>query len=325
MFLKWAKALRVVFFSLSAIVGLSGVGLLAVAASVAAATTGYILLGEAIDAVGEKADKNFEKFKMGDIPDRNRGQLNIGKEFESSLQIIHEMEHELSVAIPSATQVAITKFREMNDTALENIKNKFTDIRTTIAEGLNAGITSFSNSLSRAIILGEDLGKSFKRMVQDSLVNMLAVFIEMIIRMGIQKLLGIELEKGENRRLNNARNYTRELQKQVAYAAILAFLTGGGSMFSTSGGSMKRASGGSVQKGQPYMVGENGAEMFVPNQSGQITQSARGTGGNGATTVNFNITTVDAKGFDQLLVERRGTISRIINESVNEKGRGAVI
>jgi hypothetical protein len=73
------------------------------------------------------------------------------------------------------------------------------------------------------------------------------------------------------------------------------------------------------------MVGENGAEMFVPNQSGQITQSARGTGGNGATTVNFNITTVDAKGFDQLLVERRGTISRIINESVNEKGRGAVI
>ena len=325
MFLKWAKALRVVFFSLSAIVGLSGVGLLAVAASVAAATTGYILLGEAIDAVGEKADKNFEKFKMGDIPDRNRGQLNIGKEFESSLQIIHEMEHELSVAIPSATQVAITKFREMNDTALENIKNKFTDIRTTIAEGLNAGITSFSNSLSRAIILGEDLGKSFKRMVQDSLVNMLAVFIEMIIRMGIQKLLGIELEKGENRRLKNARNYTRELQKQVAYAAILAFLTGGGSMFSTSGGSMKRASGGSVQKGQPYMVGENGAEMFVPNQSGQITQSARGTGGNGATTVNFNITTVDAKGFDQLLVERRGTISRIINESVNEKGRGAVI
>ena len=67
--------------------------------------------------------------------------------------------------------------------------------------------------------------------------------------------------------------------------------------------------------------------MFIPNSSGQITQSARGTGGggNGATTVNFNITTVDAKGFDQLLVERRGTISRIINESVNEKGRGAVI
>jgi len=32
------------------------------------------------------------------------------------------------------------------------------------------------------------------------------------------------------------------------------------------------------------MVGENGAEMFVPNQSGQITQSARGTGG-GSTTV----------------------------------------
>ena len=83
-------------------------------------------------------------------------------------------------------------------------------------------------------------------------------------------------------------------------------------------------SGGAVSKGQPIMVGERGAELFVPNQTGQITQSARGTGG-GAVNVNFNITTVDARGFDQLLVSRRGTISRIINESVNERGREAII
>jgi len=83
-------------------------------------------------------------------------------------------------------------------------------------------------------------------------------------------------------------------------------------------------SGGAVSKGQPIMVGERGAELFIPNQTGQITQSARGTGG-GAVNVNFNITTVDARGFDQLLVSRRGTISRIINESVNERGREAII
>ena len=37
--------------------------------------------------------------------------------------------------------------------------------------------------------------------------------------------------------------------------------------------------GGAVAKGQPTIVGERGAEMFIPNQTGQITQSARGTGG----------------------------------------------
>ena len=83
-------------------------------------------------------------------------------------------------------------------------------------------------------------------------------------------------------------------------------------------------SGGAVSKGKPILVGERGPELFVPNQTGQITQSARGDVGGGA-IVNFNITTVDAKGFDDLLVSRRGTISRIINESVNERGREALI
>ena len=77
--------------------------------------------------------------------------------------------------------------------------------------------------------------------------------------------------------------------------------------------------GGAVSKGQPIMVGERGAELFIPNQTGQITQSARGTN-NGGTTVNFNINTVDASGFEDLLVRSRGTITQLINSAVNERG-----
>ena len=82
--------------------------------------------------------------------------------------------------------------------------------------------------------------------------------------------------------------------------------------------------GGAVSKGQPIVVGEGGAELFIPNQTGQITQNARGTNG-GATTVNFNINTVDASGFEDLLFRSRGTISSLINQAVNEQGRGVVI
>jgi hypothetical protein len=146
------------------------------------------------------------------------------------------------------------------------------------------------------------------------------------MKFALLKLLGIDLEKGARNRLNSAKKYTGELQKQVALAAILAVLTGGGSMAGGGGsGFMPRASGGSVQKDKPYMVGENGAELFVPNSSGQIQQSARGGGNSGAVNVNFTINAVNAAGIDQLLIERRGTISRIINESVNERGRGAII
>ena len=52
------------------------------------------------------------------------------------------------------------------------------------------------------------------------------------------------------------------------------------------------------------MLEKEGAEMFIPNSSGQITQSARGTGG-GAVNVNFTINTIDSRGFDQALTRKQ--------------------
>jgi len=352
MFLNIGRAIIPVVAGMTTLVSLSVAGIPLAVGAALAGTLAYAKMGHELDQIAKQIEENHKAFKeskrvftgggfdASTFEEVKKSILDIGEvekaiaeakakelklqnflldEANKKRRRFHELETEGLKTFKEMNQT----FEQMNDKALENMKKKFTDIGTIIKENFNAGITSFSNSLSRAIILGEDLGKSFKRMVQDSLVNMLAFFIEIIIRMGIQKILGIELEKGEDRRLKKARDYTRELQKQVAFAAILAILTGGGSMI---GGSFPGfAKGGAVSKGEPIVVGENGAELFIPNSSGQITQSARGTGGNGATTVNFNITTVDAKGFDQLLVERRGTISRIINESVNEKGRGAVI
>jgi hypothetical protein len=218
---------------------------------------------------------------------------------------------------------------EVTENSLENMRMKFKNINKTIAEGINGGITKFSNSLARAIILGEDLGKSFKKMAADALVQTVSLLIEAIMKFALLKLLGIDLEKGARNRLNSAKKYTKELQKQVALAAILAILTGGGSMagggfnMGNIGGS--HAQGGAVSKGRPILVGENGPEIFRPNSTCQIEQNARGTGNSGAVNVNFTINAVNAAGIDQLLIERRGTISRIINESVNERGRGAII
>ena len=72
-------------------------------------------------------------------------------------------------------------------------------------------------------------------------------------------------------------------------------------------------------------MGERGPEVFVPNRTGQITQSARGISGGGSTTVNFNINTVDASGFEELLGRSRGAITQLINNAVNERGRESLI
>jgi len=41
-------------------------------------------------------------------------------------------------------------------------------------------------------------------------------------------------------------------------------------------------------------------------------------------TVNFNIETIDATGFDELLIDRRSTIVGVINEAMNRQGREGI-
>ena len=88
--------------------------------------------------------------------------------------------------------------------------------------------------------------------------------------------------------------------------------------------------GGTLIGGQPAVVGEDGAELIVPKQGStviprEVAEAVEGLGGGGGSVnVNFNITTVDARDFDQLLVERRGTIVGIINNAMNQRGKAGV-
>jgi len=52
-----------------------------------------------------------------------------------------------------------------------------------------------------------------------------------------------------------------------------------------------KAIGGSVQRGQPYMVGERGPEMFVPNQSGSIIPNGQTGGGSVTISQTVNLST----------------------------------
>ena len=253
------------------------------------------------ELLGSVKDTTEEAQKLSDVlsgADANDGFV---EPLESALQIIHDFEHELSVGVPTATEKAISKFRELNSTSLKTLEDKMRNIRMTIAEGINSGITKMSEGLARAFVFGEKLSDTFKNMARTLLVNVLSALIEIVARKGVE--LAIE------------KLITKEKQKQAALSGV----SGGGSLFSMARSFLGFAKGGAVSKGQPVVVGEQGAEVFVPNSTGQITQSARGTGG-GQTTVNFNINTLDASGFDDLLVRNRGTITQIINNAVNERG-----
>ena len=151
-----------------------------------------------------------------------------------------------------------------------------------------------------------------KQIAQRILIEVLATFIQFIIQ---QKILN----KFKKEELNTNKNIESSLKRQIALQAVLMAMGGGGGF-----GIPFFHKGGAIRKGQPAIIGERGPELFIPNQTGQITQSARGMGGS-PVNVNFNINTVDATGFEELLVRSRGTITTLINNAVNERGRAALI
>jgi len=75
-----------------------------------------------------------------------------------------------------------------------------------------------------------------------------------------------------------------------------------------------RAGGLDNKGGFPAILHPN--ETVIDHTKGQSIQSAP--------TVNFNISTIDAAGFDELLASRKGLITSIINNAMNNRGRMGV-
>ena len=210
--------------------------------------------------------------------------------------------------IKEAITETVEKIRELNKTAMSELEKKSQNIKDIIANGVNGALKKTSQAIAEAVVLGKSLTETFRNMVNQLLIKMIAHFLEMSVRM----LIDLDMQKQKD---NLIRKQNTNLKRQIVLQMMLSAVGGGG-----GGGFPGFAKGGAVSKGQQIVVGEQGAEIFIPNSTGQITQSARGTGNGGATTVNFNINTVDASGFEELLVRSRGAITQLINNAVNERG-----
>ena len=213
-----------------------------------------------------------------------------------------EMKEMLKEEIALRNELGI-KIQRINKNTADSTKSSFDIIK--------ASLEKFEESLGT---VDERLGKaavgSMKKF-EDSIVNSLKAgklefkdfsnyVIEQLLRIAIQEAILAPLK-----------------------GVFTSFFGGFGGVF---GG--HKADGGSVSGGTPYMVGERGAEMFVPNSSGQIitNENIKQQGQfQSSPTVNFNISTVDAAGFDQLLASRKGLITSIINQAMNNQGKMGVV
>jgi SLT domain-containing protein len=91
-----------------------------------------------------------------------------------------------------------------------------------------------------------------------------------------------------------------------------------------------RALGGQVRSGESYVVGERGPEVLTMGTNGRVIPndklgSVSTQPVSKVANVTFQITTVDSRGFDQLLQSRRGQIVSLINDALNDRGRTAIV
>ena len=353
-FIQIGRALIPIVAGMRALVSLSGVGLALVASSVAAATATFFALGKAIDNVEDKINKNLEANKKAYDPTMLIPQIHSQKEITKELKKqekihfnIFESNRKLVDAVKDSEEKSLNRIIGANrnifdeqqkieksvkgqatvqEEVIEKLRrqnNEFS-LSSEILSTINSFTSKVSRSIAEAVVLGKSLNMSFKELAQNLLVDVLAKMIERIMLLTIEKLIVEKIFKQDNSRLSTEKNITKEKKKQVILQALLLAMGAGGGGGGGSAMPGGFAQGGAVSKGKPVLVGERGAEIFVPNSTGQIVQNARGQGGGGV-NVNFTINTIDSRGFSDALQENRGTITGIINNALAEKGRSELV
>jgi hypothetical protein len=194
--------------------------------------------------------------------------FNVGEKAGDAAKTLREMADAvvavgdgMAIVIPQGNET-VSMFSRMAD-AIQTSLNAIPSLDQMMTSFSTGAMASFTNSFSDAITGA----KSFS----DAMKDMAKSVIDSLIKMLVQYYI-----------------------TQAVFGAItggIGSLGGAGPTglgpTTTSG----RAVGGPVSGGRPYLVGENGPELFVPNSGGQIQPNGR-MGGSGV-TVNqtLNIST----------------------------------
>ena len=159
-------------------------------------------------------------------------------------------------------EIGINSIPEL-EKVLKNLNTTTDGVSKTFGEALAPAIQSislsFTNDFVNALLEGQNALDSFKNFARNIVSQIISIFLQMAV---VNKILNAIFHKdgmglgGEN------------------FQALPTL-----------------ASGGTVQKGRPTLVGERGAEIFIPNTGGTImnNMNSKNAMGGGTTVINQSI------------------------------------
>ena len=296
--------------------------------------------GELGDSVAELAEKTTEYTNALGDSNENEGKTNaeVLKEQADEAARVNRENAIMNRTFPKTSESVKTAnkaLRNYRDNLTEMLKEY--DTAVIITDTLTSMTQTFASTTESAltdVVMGtktlkEALGQIGEAILRDLIGGMIRLFIVGPILEKLAKIFGIDMVAGVNRQVDAQKNLNRQLQKTIVLKTILAFLGGGfangGAVGHANGGAIgyggARASGGPVGGSNAFLVGERGPELFIPNTAGTVVSNEASGSRMGGATVNFNISTVDAEGFDTLLASRRGLITNLISDAMSRQGR----
>ena len=238
----------------------------------------------------------------------------------------------LTIGGDPAAEAELKKMQE-NAKALRALgyDNEKTDLRNSYAEQLKI-IEEFENSKQKVEF---DAARAKQQIMERVHTETMNQFGQGITALGQYNKTAFKISKAFN--IGNAimNTYAGATKALATYPPPFSYIAAAGQVAFgmaqvaqiRSQSFQGKAVGGAVQAGTPYMVGEQGREMFVPSTNGQIVKNSdveRMGSSAGSTNINFTINAIDTRGFSELLNSKRSQIVNMVNQAMNDRGRVGV-
>ena len=189
------------------------------------------------------------------------------------------------------------------------------EITARVNEQIQDAGKSISEAFGRAVVAGKGFKESMKEVFESLLAKIAETIFHILVMQPLIEALTKTLKGLNDQRERSQKNNEKERDGAIVNAIVGAF-TGGGGGSSTS--YLGFANGGYTPPNKPYMVGERGAELFVPKTAGNIVPNNELGGGiNVVQNISFStgvVPTVRAEVLNLLPTIKQETINAVAEQ-----------
>ncbi len=270
--------------------------------------------------IGKSADKT--KDKLGETTETiSSFDQFMNNLVERSREAVTEQTHQMQAQgrlneMLAAGKINLDQYAEAmrqigGGTEINQEKQNITDFMSEtekLALNLEKTMTAVTDNLGMTIAQGIAEGKSLMDVLKNTVRQTLTQILGMILQSQINKALGGMFSVGGMGMGGFG----------GGGGGTMGMLFGIGRMF------LDFENGGVPPTNRPSIVGEGGAELFMPGTTGRVVPNDELQGMMGAPTVNFNINAVDTQSGTEFILKNKKQIEGVIQNAYERRGRRGI-